>query len=213
MAGVPGYTRCTGMEGNDHCAKKVLKLHHGGQIQSFIRKRKEINRKSVWVTYQRFLWLQSSCSRRYRFSGGRWNILGQDQRMSLSPYYGLSSHPAPHFSTPGSPGDHLNIQPMLQGKTQLNVGDRKDIRGHLASTPQRCQMTCLKPHSLVFLTVPVPLLFPVLLGGPGRAGHVPYPHSGDDGASFGMFADESSLKSALIVQPARPTLFFYNWGP
>ena len=103
---------------------------------------------------------------------------------------GLSSHPAPHFSTPGSPGNNLNSELMLQGKTQLSIRDRKDISGYLASTPRRCQITCLKPYSLVFLTVPVLLLFPILLGGPGRAGHVPYPHSGDDGASFGTFTDE-----------------------
>ena len=138
--------------------------------------------------------------------------------MSLSPYYGLRSHPAPHFSTPGSPGNHLSRELMPQGKTQLNIRDRKDVRGYLASTPRRCQMTCLKPHSLVFLTVPALLLFAILLGGPGRAGHIPYPHSGDDGASFGivhwwiaalkvpLLGNHLAQCSFIIEDPKAPTV-------
>ena len=47
VAGVPGYTPCTGVEGNDHCAKTVLKRH----TDSKLYQKKEGNQQEVCVGY------------------------------------------------------------------------------------------------------------------------------------------------------------------
>lgn len=148
-------------------AKNASKLHYRAKIRSFIRKgRKIILSREVYVGYI----LEIPVTAEVLFqevqiqSQGRRNVLGWDKRMSLSPYYGLSSHPAPHFSTSRSPGNNLNREPMLQGETQLNNRARKNFRDYPAPTPQRYWVTCLKPHSLVFLTGPMLLPFPCPTG-------------------------------------------------
>ena len=86
------------------------------------------------------LHIRDSCDCRVPVPGGTDSKSGEIKCIGTGPkdvsvsHCGLSSHPAPHFSTPGSPGNNLNSELMLQGKTQLSIREKKDIRGYLAQS-------------------------------------------------------------------------------